>query len=95
VAEHKKPSKKTKTRTLIIGLITIILILGATNYIILNLANKPEFKLKSISIQKTDTTITINIKGYNNTRLPEIPIKLIFSDGTSYSIKAKAVNKKS
>jgi len=65
------------------------------NYIILNLANKPKFELKSISIQKTDTTITINIKGYNNTRLPEIPIKLIFSDGTSYSIKAKAVNKKS
>gem|GEM_PF-6326047 len=30
MAEHEKPSKKTKTRTLIIGLIAIILILGAT-----------------------------------------------------------------
>jgi len=95
VAEHEKPSKKTITRTLIIGLITIMLILGGASYILLNLSNKPKFELKSITIQKTDTTITINIKGYNNTKLPEIPIKVIFPDGASYSTKAKAVGKNS
>ena len=81
----------SSNRNKILLILLTILIILATYYITSNL-NKPTFKLEKIKIKKANSKITLIIKGYNNSRLNEIPVKILLPNNTLQQANAKAYN---